>query len=72
MCKKWKIDKNINPITNRKITSKSDVYNIYSSLCEDNLDYCDKYKKNRDKNPITKKIIKRGSDISNILEAICD
>ena len=71
-CKKWKIDKNINPITNRKINSKSEIYNIYSSLCVDNLDYCDKYRKNRDVNPITKKGIRRGSDISKILENICD
>ena len=39
ICRKWKLNKEINPITGRKIKLYGKIYNNFCELCNSNLDY---------------------------------
>jgi hypothetical protein len=86
LCKKWKLNKNINPITNRKIKTNAITYNNFMKLCNDNgndndndngndngndNDICKKWLLNKTKNPINNNKIKNNGLIYKTLKILC-
>ena len=69
-CSSWVSNKNINPITNRPIKKKSDIYNLFSKICK-NPGACKKYNKNPSINPVTKRQISNTSKIHSFIKHLC-
>jgi hypothetical protein len=80
LCKKWKLNKNINPITNRKIKTNAITYNNFMKLCNGNgnnnanangNDICKKWLLNKTKNPINNNKIKINGLSYKTLKMLC-
>lgn len=77
LCDKWKIDKTINPINNRKIKLNGTTYKYISKLCDDinkpdaKITICKKWIANKNKNPITNGKIKENGNDYNIFSKLC-
>jgi len=75
LCEKWKINKTINPITNRKIKENGPKYKELEKLCEKKIDkdkICNEWNKNRNINPETGKSIKNTGTIYKKLLKLCE
>jgi len=83
-CKKWRLNKNINPITNRKIKTNGTVYMKLSRICgNDNYngngndngndnDNCKRWLLNKNINPITNRKIKDNGPVYNMFNKLCN
>jgi len=73
-CKEWKLNKNINPETKRKIKNNGPVYKKYEKLCnnDDIKNYCDKWILNKNINPETKRKIKNNGPVYKKYEKLCN
>jgi len=74
-CKDWILNKNVNPITKRKIKTDGIVYKKLKNLCNndnDNNDICSKWKLNKNINPITKRKIKTYGPIYKYYQNLCN
>lgn len=67
-CDKWKANKKVNPVTNRKISPKSTLYNNISKMCADIMANCEKLDSNPDVNPLTNRKLKDTS----FFKKLCD
>ena len=72
-CNEWKLNKNINPVTKRKIKTQGAIYKNLEKICNnENNDYlCNEWKLNKNINPVTKRKIKKEGSIYKNLENLC-
>jgi len=72
-CNEWNLNKNVNPITKRKIKIDGSIYKKLELLCKNiNKDNkCNEWKLNKNVNPITKRKIKIGGPIYKYYENLC-
>jgi hypothetical protein len=79
LCIKWKLNKNINPLSNRKIKANAVTYKTFMELCNGNGNangngngnICKKWLLNKTKNPINNTKIKIDGLIYNTLMMLC-
>jgi hypothetical protein len=74
LCKKWNLNKNNNPITNRIIKTNATTYKKFMKLCDDNSNgnnICKKWLLNKTRNPINNTKIKMDGRIYKTLKMLC-
>ena len=76
-CDEWRLNKNINPITKRKIKFQGSIYKKIEKICSINSknydnNKCDEWLLNKNINPITKRKIKIGGPIYKYYENLCN
>lgn len=71
-CKDWKLNKNINPFTKRKIKIDGPVYKKIEKICNNDTDNkCNDWILNKNINPLTKRKIKIGGPTYKYYENLC-
>ena len=70
-CKEWLLNKNINPITKRKIKIDGPTYKKFKELCYNKDKNCKEWLLNKNINPITKRNIKIDGPIYKKFNELC-
>jgi hypothetical protein len=74
LCEKWKLNKNKNPISNRKIKTNAITYKNFMKLCHENEngnDICKRWISNKTRNPISNIKIKIDGRMYKTLIMLC-
>jgi superfamily II DNA/RNA helicase len=72
LCDIWKSNKNINPVTTRKISSTGDIYKNIDNFCNNRDENCGKLKNSPLINPLTSKKLKYNSNILSLFNLLCE
>lgn len=70
-CRKWRNDKTVNPLTNRKIGRDLQLFNTFKSICEKERYVCKNFAQNPEVNPLTGRILGDNSQIKKMITYLC-
>ena len=70
-CSTWKLNRGVNPLTNRKIKKSSPIYKRLENFCESDK-VCKDFSSDPSKNPLSNRKLKDNSNIAKFLLEMCN